>query len=277
MARRKYPAGARPHLSPSSLESLSKCGLAYQFRYIDGIIVPPTIDAARGKGVHRAIETNFSQKISSHRDLPTADLQDIAAESFTAEVAGGLSIPREDKGAEKSLKASAKDMVVSLAGFFGSHVAAEYQPILVEHEFRIELPGPRDLLGILDVATAETVGDMKTASKSKSQSDADSSLQLTAYYVGFHAETGRLPKEVVLDTLVSTAKGPKRNKLVTERSEADVNALAYRIQLANQVIDAGAFLPAPVGSWWCSSRWCQFWYMCPAVNSERRAAAENQG
>ncbi len=118
------------------------------------------------------------------------------------------------------------------------------------------------------------VADMKTSGKAKSQSDADNSLQLTAYHVGFFSETGRLPKEIVLDTLVSGSKGPKRNRLVTERTDADVNALAFRIQTANKVIDSGMFLPAPVGAWWCGAKWCPFFNMCPAVNSERRAAAE---
>lgn len=275
MARRKYPAGTRPHLSQSALETLSKCGLRFQFQYLDKLSAPPTIDMARGTGVHRAIETNFVQKIATHRDLPTADLQDIAAESFSAEVAGGISLPKEMAGSEKSLKADAKDMVVSLAGFFGTNVAHEYQPTHVEHEFRIVLPGPRDFIGIIDVATdQDVVSDMKTSGKSKSQADADNSLQLTAYYVGFHNETGRLPSEIVLDTLVSSSKGPKRNRLVTDRGEADVNALAFRIQTANKVIDSGMFLPAPVGAWWCGPKWCPFFNQCPAVNSERRAAAE---
>jgi len=45
----------------------------------------------------------------------------------------------------------------------------------------------------------------------------------------------------------------------------------------NAVVDGvkkGVFHPAPIGSWWCSPRFCGYWFSCPFINSERQAAAE---
>lgn len=268
--RPKRKADAKPHLSPSQLETLSQCGLKWAFRYIDGIVTPPTAAQARGTGVHSGSQANFEQKIESHEDLPVAEIVELSVAGFESEVAGGISLDADDAAGAATAIAYAKDETRDAAEFYAQHVAGKYQPIFVEKEIRIELPGERDLLMYLDVGTKDGFMDLKTSKKSKSQEEADQSLQLTAYAVGYLHDTGEWPETIALETIVCTTKQVKSSRVTTTRDVEDANALAYRIEAFNNAIAAGNFIPAPVGAWWCSPKWCGYWNICPAVRKGNR-------
>jgi hypothetical protein len=82
-----------------------------------------------------------------------------------------------------------------------------------------------------------------------------------------------MPDEVRLDVAIK-AKKPKRQVLRSSRDERDLQVLVNRVNEFLRTIEAGIFLPAPVGSWQCSPRWCGYWSSCRFTNSERRCAAE---
>jgi translation elongation factor EF-G len=260
----------KPHLSPTQLDMLSKCGEQYRRRYVEGERQPPGMAMLRGTGVHKGIELNFRQKIDSRVDLPAKDVIDAAVSGFESQLKGGYEMNEDEvsRGAAVVI-GETKDTVARLAELAADEMCPEYQPVLVEQVVRIELAGSHDLLGVIDLADERgRVIDTKTAAKSKSQNDADGSMQLTAYSAMHKLATGALPTELRMEVLVDTKK-PKRQTLVTTRGPDDLAALAARIDAATRVIQAGLFVPATPGAWWCSGKWCGFYSTCRFVNSGR--------
>ena len=258
---------AKPHLSATQMEMYSRCPESYRRRYVEGEKIPPAVAMLKGTGLHRAAETNFRQKVETHRDLPTSQIVEAAVAAFEAELAAGVTLDVEEEsiGPTKVI-GQAKDDVADLAEVHARHQAPDYQPTLVEEQVRIELPGPRDLLAVIDLVDDERrVVDFKTAKRKKSQDDVDGSVQLTVYAAAHQALTGERPAVVRLDTLVQTSKKTERQILDSTRDDADLVALSHRINAITAAVDAGIFPPTTPDNWMCSQRWCGFWRTCPYV------------
>jgi hypothetical protein len=269
----------RPYVSPSQLDMFCRCGEQYRRRYLEKEIIPPGIAALKGTGFHRGAETNMRQKLESHVDLPPSQIVEAAVAGFEAQLAGGVQLSDEEVAVGmRKVVADAKDDVAEMALVHAQDQAPDYQPVLVEERVTIALPGPRDLLGIIDLVDSHhRVVDFKTSGKKKAQSEVDNSVQLTVYAAAYQRLTGHIPSEVRLDTVVRTKTRCDRQVLSSQRTGADFNALANRINVIVQAIEAGSFTPAAPGSWCCSPKWCGYWSECPFVNSERRDAAERSG
>jgi RecB family exonuclease len=73
-------------LSPSQAKTFVACPAKWYFRYVERLPEYVTGALAVGRAVHRALEGNFRQKLSSRRDLTAADLMAVfegaAAEEF---------------------------------------------------------------------------------------------------------------------------------------------------------------------------------------------------
>jgi len=260
----------KPHLSATQMDTYCRCPEAYRRSYIEKEKIPPMVAALRGRGMHHGAKVNFRQKMASGVDLPAADIIDAGIAQFETECKGGLMLDYEE--AKRGAPAVVSDAVASLRTILGFHAAQQaphYQPIMVEHFVQLELSGPRDLVGVIDVATKSVVADFKNAKRSKSQGEVESSIQLTTYAAMYKAETGQLPQAVALDTIVTLKTETKRQVLISSRDEADLLALRNRINAINHAIDAGSFPPAAPGSWNCSDRWCGYYRTCPFVNGGR--------
>lgn len=268
----------KPHLSATQINMFTVCGEQYRRRYIEGEIIPPGIALLKGKAFHVGAETNMRQKIESRADLPAEQMVEAAAEAFDNESHFSYCLTDEERSRGPSaVLGEAKDSLVEMVKVHAKQQAPDYQPVMVEEEVRIALPGPRDLLGIIDLADdKKRITDFKTAKKKKPQSEADSSLQLTVYSAAYQSRTGEAPSEVRLDNIIQGKKSVERQVLSSTRSEADIGALANRINTVAAAIDAGIFIPAPVGIWQCSQKFCGYWRSCPYVNSERAEAASEE-
>lgn len=255
---------SKPHLSNSQLELLSMCGEAYRRAYIEREFVPPGIAMLRGTAVHGGAEENFLQKIESHRDLPVSQIVDAAVSAFDEEVNEGVTFDSEEASRGPAVViGEARDDVADMAEVHAKKQAPDYQPIGIEELVKIELPGPRDLWGVIDLRDDQgRVTDLKTAQRAKKASDADESLQLTIYAAAHEALTGAPPTAVRLDTIVQTKTETKRQVLESTRGPDDLRALAARINAANAAIDAGVFLPASPSHWKCSAKWCSYHATC---------------
>lgn len=267
---------AKPYLSHSQVNLFSNCAEAYRRRYLEKQVIPPGVAALRGRGVHGAAEINHRQKIASGADLPTEDLVDAAVTAFKeTQQREGYSLTAEERSeGAASVLGKAIDATVRLTGLYAGEVAPAIDPEMVEAKVRIELPdSPFDMLGIIDVATKDgRIKDLKTAGKSKSQSEADTSLQLTWYDMTYQAATGRESTGLDLEVLVDL-KTPKHQRLSTQRTHRDFEVLVSRVNATIHAIQAGSFPPANPGSWNCSAKWCGYWSTCRYVNSERKDAA----
>ena len=274
----------KPHVSPSQLSMYFKCGEQYRRRYIEHERIPPGIAMHRGTGVHAGAQLNFRQKIASFVDAPTSEIVDAAVAAFDGAVTkDGVLLTREEESrGQKHVVAEARDTAARMARTFAEAIAPAYQPIEVEERVTIELPrAPRDILGIVDLVAVDahdspetgqrSVVDLKTGTKSRPQSDADDSMQLTVYSAAHHVRHGFPVRDARLEILIDGAKGVRRQTLTTTRDQHDIAAFVARVNAMLAGIEAGIFTPAPPGSWWCSARWCGYWSTCPYVNHHRSA------
>jgi hypothetical protein len=244
----------KPHVSPSQLDMYFRCGEQYRRRYVLGEIVPPGVALVKGSAVHKAAEINYRQKVESHVDLALSDLTEAAAADVTQRVAaeGLMLTPEESSAGLSAVRGEIVDRAVSLVGVFHSQVAPQVQPALVEKFVTIDLPScSHNLLGRLDVTDADDlIRDLKTASRRKVQAEVDRSDQLTFYYAAFARLTGRRAAGVAMDVLLDQKK-PGLQQLRSERTEKDRDVFVARLNAMLHGIKAGAFAPAPLGSWCC--------------------------
>ena len=266
------PEERKPHYSASQLNLWHICGEAYRRRYMEGEKTPPGLHMLRGIGFHRSAARNMAQKMSSHRDLPARDIIDAGIAAYDDETKGGVTLTsiEADRGIATVIGETRDD----LAEMLDCHAKAQavcHQPTAVEETICIELPGPRDLLAVLDVATVNSVVDFKTAKRAKSQADADNSIQLSVYHAAFHARFGYAPETVSLDVVVQTKTATRRQLVTSARDDSDLAALAARINVAQRSIEAGLFAPADPSSWACSERYCPFHATCCYVGHGKKS------
>ncbi len=256
----------KPHLSVSQLEMLGRCGLQWRYRYLEGKRRPPGVAAYTGRGTHRSVELNLIHVMESpdQEMLPEPDALDVARDKVNGDWGREepLLTPEERAEGIQKVRGRSVDAAVTLAKLHYEQVAPGVQPIAVERAFVLELHGfPYDFHGVIDLQEPRKIRDLKTKGASPSKADADASLQLTAYHLGVQVLDREAPEIVQLDSLVMT-KTPKVVQHASTRTAADHRRLLRRIEMAAEVIEKEAFLPAPEDSWVCSERYCGYWNEC---------------
>lgn len=247
----------KPHLSATQLAMLQRCGMQYDFRYVQGIKVPPGVQLVIGKGTHAAVEKDLRSKLEWDSLLPDDEIADLAADVTRrawADEEPVLVDGDPDQG-------GAVDTAVALAQVHHRELAPAIEPVALERGFVLELPDfPFDLMGYVDVEEAGRIRDTKTSAKSPPADAADKSDQLTLYHLDATVR-GAPHKTVALDYLVKT-KVAKAITLESTRTPADHARLLRRVEAAAKVIETGAFTPAAPDSWCCSAKWCGYWSRC---------------
>lgn len=251
------------HTSYSQINMYLTCGERYRRRYICGDIIPPGIALVKGKSVHKGIEINNRQKIESHEDLPKSDIIEQTVTAYEQDVQQDLLFQPDEN--PKDVIGKGKDGVVSLAGLYADEVAPTIQPVQAEEKTLIEMYDSKPIMVVIDcIDDKGVIHDYKTSGKTKPQSEADTSLQLSLYAMAYHDQTGKMPSSLQLDTLVET-KTPKYVPLVTRRDESVYQKTANFLQSVSTGIERGVFLPAQPGSWTCDPRWCGYYDTCKYV------------
>jgi CRISPR/Cas system-associated exonuclease Cas4 (RecB family) len=256
----------KKQLHISGMNLLSRCGIAYQKRYQEGIRTPNSVAAAIGTAVDKSVTRNLGQKIADGNLLQAEEVQSIARDALV-ESWSEVEATEEDK--EEGLDSSrdeAIDKSVDLAGFHHSRLAPILQPTHVQREWTLDIAGiDHQVAGTIDILEGhKAIRDTKTSGKSPMKTLADTSLQLTTYALAINAHDGSIPEKVVLDYLIRTPKR-KEMKLIqleSTRTKADFPALLERIAAADRIIKAGSFTPAPSDSWWCSGKFCAYFGQC---------------
>lgn len=261
----------KPYISPSQIGSYTRCGEAYRRRYIKGERIPPGVALIRGSAVHKGAEFNFKQKVESHQDLKVSDVVDYAVANFDDRVrTEGVFVTPGDEKPEQELIGKAKDETVKLTELLMTDVAPRTQPKAVEERQKIEVPAStHDLLGIIDLIDEnDFIVDHKTSAKTKTQDEVNKDSQFTFYALTYRAKFGKDPAGVRIENLVLKKK-PEVVSLVTSRDENDYQVLVNRINSVVDAINKGVYTPASEGSWFCSPRFCGYWFSCPYVKNKR--------
>lgn len=261
--------------SPSQLGMYTRCGEQYRRRYIAKEIVPPAIAMIRGTAVHKGSEVNFKQKIESWEDLPKKDIVDASVQDLNDRVQHEgilLSADEVSIGKDKVID-QAQKQVVSLSGLYADHVAKKYQPRAVELTQKIDIPDSNiKILGRLDTLTIDdTIVDLKSATKKKTQAEFDGSPALTTYALTKEVLDGKPAKSIEIEVLVDKAQ-PEVQTISTFRNQDDYVATLNSMNQMAKGILAGVFTPAYglMGAWWCSKTFCGYWSSCPYVPKRLR-------
>jgi hypothetical protein len=99
-------------------------------------IIPPSIAAGRGTGVHRGNHINLKQKIQSKKDLPLGDIKDATRDGYLYAFRNGVYVPKEDRPATKRLLNEGLNDALRCAEVYTDKVAPRIQPIAVEQKPR---------------------------------------------------------------------------------------------------------------------------------------------
>lgn len=248
-----------------------KCPKQYEFRYVDGLIIPPGVALHVGSATHVAVAANLKHKCEHDGQLlPIDSVKDIARDDLS-ERWDTEDVYLQDDEAERgrdTMKGEAVDMAVSLAEVHAEDLAPEIQPISaahVERPFVLEVTDlDFDLAGTIDAQEKACIRDTKTAKRTPSQGDVDAETQFTFYAWAASVtdkEDIEFPVPIKVDALVKL-KTPKAITIESHRERWQVNALVETIKSYGRLIQAGVFPPNTNG-WWCSRKWCGYASRCP--------------
>lgn len=263
------------HLSPTQILMYLTCSLRYFFRYHEGIKNPPKGIITQSKCIHSAIETNFKQKITSFLDLPTSDVLDDFSTEFDERKHSTAWMPDEKP-------AAFKDQGINLLGGYQNKISPTIQPSHVEYEFSIQFDNfDIPFIGRMDLIHDQIIDDNKCTGKAPSviATEAESSLQLTAYALAYRAQFQKPEKAVAITALFrpKTAKKQLSHPFVKKSSKQktahvetflairDDAAITRYLKLMAHVkhaIENDIYLPTDPNNWWCSPAWCGFHTIC---------------
>lgn len=258
----------KPQLHQSQLQTLWRCGIQFERRYIKGQKIAPGIASIVGTSVHRVASVNLQHKVERKTLLPIEAVTEIARDSLVKSwnENGVRLLPEEQADGLKKVRGQAIDRTILLSTLHATELAPKLKPAKdgIDKKFVITVKDSKfDLAGETDLEEKDTtLRDLKTWSHNRGQAEADRSEQLSFYSLNQKVQTGKLPKKVAIDALVDYKQGPKVVTLESQRDMKDIEVSLARFRNAVKIIEKGAFTPASQSDWWCSRRFCGFSDTC---------------
>jgi hypothetical protein len=261
----------KPQLHPSGVNMYNFCGEQYRRAYIEKEKRPPGVSAHVGTGTDRGVTANLGNKILRNELLPRDEVLQIAREGFEEAWETGFLLSDEEKiDGIKKVKGDAIDKTMRLSSVHYKDLAPVIRPTHVQRSFTVSLDGyPVDIAGTIDVQEDDegiVVRDTKTMAKAKSQAEADSTIQLSAYGWALKVNDGEAPDRYTLDCLVDT-KVPKSVVLTTKRTDRDFDAFLARVENVVEGTEKGIFVPVKAGDPLCSPKFCGYYSTCRYVRN----------
>jgi len=258
----------------SSLNMALRCGEQFRRRYIEGEIIPPSIAAARGTGVHGANEVNLRHKVKKGSDLPLDDLKDAARDKYVKTISGGIYLAKEDRPSKAKLLNEGLNDTLRCTKVYGEEVAPNIHPVAIEEPFEIDVGLELPLAGQMDYQEKPIVGDLKTTSKKWQEGRIRKEIQPILYSF-VHEKTRQVRPEFIYHILIARRNKegiPTSEELQTQSitpSNGDYEALLSKLEMFIKMLKAGVFVPANPTSWWCDPKWCGYWETCPYVGNPK--------
>jgi len=237
-------------LSPSQAKTFVACPAKWYFRYVERLPEYVTGALAVGRAVHRALEGNFRQKLSSRVDMPVGALAEMYEQAAAEEFSHADLRDEEDP-------AELKDLGRRCVLKYLQEAAPEIQPALIEHPVSGRIGGV-EVRGYVDLMDVEgRIIDLKTSSKKPAGISADYKLQLATYAAITPGASGICR----LDTLTKQ----KTVQLVHQTYHADNSTERLYIETMYPIVQDGM----KDGRYWpvrdghlCSRKYCSFWRVC---------------
>ena len=245
-----------------------RCGEQLRRRYFLNEIIPPSIAACRGTGVHSANKINLRQKIQTKSDLSLSDIKDATRDGYIAATQkNGVFLTREDQSAKKRLLNEGLEDALRCAKVYRELVAPKLQPIAVEEKFTIDVGLSLLLAGIMDYQEVPRIGDLKTTTKTWPENRIHQEIQ-PVFYSFVHEHEKKIRPEFIYHILVARRgkTGPTSEALQEQTmtaTDGDYRALVAKLRMFCKIVEMGIFVPANPTSWWCSEKWCGYYLTCP--------------
>ena len=261
MAGRKTN-GMITSIHQSMLNTWLRCGRQFEYRYIEGLIIPPGIAARRGTGFHKAAELNFREKIQTKEDLPRDVLLDCARDTYVKTIEDeGVFIPKEKLSEKKKLLNEGLNQTLEATLIYRNEIAPDIQPVMTEKYLTADVDLDLPVAGTIDCADDKNrLIDLKCM-KRKDQTWADREIQPTVYSLLMENATGVWPESFRYEIVVPN-KTMVRDSLETKRGKGDVERLRRYAQAFLADLKSGNFKPADPESWVCDPKWCGFYAIC---------------
>ncbi len=262
------------HLSHSQISLLGYCGEAYRRRYVALERQPTGLGLVRGLAVDDSINANLRARRDEGELLELDEVRATADASFSRRSQTDIVFDGDylDVSPARAL-GHARDTSIKLATLHARKFAPSLDPLFVQH--RITIPAGRAIavpfVVVLDLVESVSGGvairDNKTTARKPKKNAAHVSEQLSAQVLGYRSAHPEPVRELSLDVLEVASTGSGRalyshHRQSTSRTRADLGVFVERARAALRVIEAEAWVPAPVDSWKCSERWCGFWSTC---------------
>lgn len=213
------------YISASQVEQFLFCPVNYKLLYVDNVQEkePPNVYMLYGDALHQALAYNYTQKISSKKDLDHEEVKNFFTHAFESGIESCV-INKYDN--PKALVLTGELVLYR----YLQEVAPFYQPLEVEQKFFIPLKNyPITIFGFIDLVVQDLrdgkigIVDHKSAPKKHTwtQKKADNSFQMTMYSVAYRKRTGKKEDFLQFDVLPRDIK-PQFKLLRTARKETDI-------------------------------------------------------
>lgn len=257
----------------SMLSMALRCGEQFRRRYGLGEIIPPSVAAARGTGVHKGNRVNLEHKLIKGNDLALDAVKDATRDGYVQafERSGGeVFMSKEDRPAKKRLLNEGLNDALRCIELYHTEVAPEIQPVGIEEPFTVDVGLVLPLAGQMDYFTKPKIGDLKTTSKKWADGQIRQETQ-PIFYSLVHELLRKVRPEFVYHILIARRgqTGPTSAELQEQSiipTENDYRALFARLKVFLRMVETGTFLPANPGAWWCDEKWCGYWETCSFIS-----------
>lgn len=276
----------KPYLSASSIGTLLKCPKQFEFRYVNGIVIPPGAALITGTAMHKTCETYYRDAMTSTTRLTESQAAELAVVSLEEVLDSGEHTVTSTEVEE------AKNTLQTIAKTYVQEIAHNINPIAVEEEVRYtsacgvellayldlrrELPPSDEALKLLEetgVVDNEGLCDYKITSKKWSLGDLRNSLQFNLYsmitgigHIEIHnmikgsKGVKRLPQKPSVDGIVDIASNLR---VLQHRFDGlQIDYFENLIESAARLITSGVFVPCDPTAWCCTPDWCGYWNLC---------------
>jgi hypothetical protein len=242
-----------PRLSPSQANMYLKCGVMWEFRYIDGLKIAPGGAMIRGRALDEASNVHYLNVATTNQGLQVQEFVQLAVDAHGREVKDGAVLDMPE--------VQSKDIVAIGSEAYYKKIASQVQPRSKEDvQKRVEWVSPLEvpIVGVIDLViqspTRAMIIDTKFKGKFPSQNDVDNSIQLTTY---------AMMESVPLVGLAIVKPTGETKLMVHENDQFDYTRTDGRYRRIWDNIQAGKAIPAIPGTWYCSQKWCGYWSICP--------------
>ena len=222
------------YLSYTQYNQWLRCPKQFEYRYVDGLKIPPKSSLILGKGIHRGLEWAFNDHLRAGHPPKQNDVLAATVEAVEGEL---KEIPKSEiDWAAGDTDSKLKDDSVGLIKVYEPK-RISIVPKTVEKKFDIEFSNmDYKLTGRVDLETEKEIIDFKTTSRKQPEDSAEQSEQLSLYQIQSE------PKESLELHVLIRKKVPGLQVLKSlPRNPGKINELLENIGKVATLIKAGIF------------------------------------